>query len=208
MPSAAYLDPTYLIAGAAATIALLILIARIPVIGTALRAIVSLALISVIGFVLVERASIDPYLGKLASQLNLGGQQVVGNAVRVKMASSGHFVVNASIDGTKRRMMIDSGATITALSTATADAAGLQPDPELMPVIIQTANGDVRAQTATVRELRIGNVVARDLKVVVSPAFGRMDVIGMNLLSRLKSWRVEGNTMILVPHHPRPEKDA
>jgi aspartyl protease family protein len=208
MPSAAHLDPTYLIAGAAAAVALLILIARIPVIGTALRAIVSLALVAVIGFVLVERASIDPYLGKLASHLNLGGQQVVGNEVRVKMASSGHFVVNASIDGTKRRMMIDSGATITALSTATANAAGLQPEPELMPVIIQTANGDVQAQTATVRELRIGNVVARDLKVVVSPAFGRMDVIGMNLLSRLKSWRVEGDTMILIPHHPRPEKDA
>jgi aspartyl protease family protein len=27
------------------------------------------------------------------------------------------------------------------------------------------------------------------------------------LLSRLASWRVEGNTMILVPNNPQPEAD-
>lgn len=205
MPGVAQIDPVYLVAGLAAAIVLLVLIARIPVIGTALRAIVSLVLVGAVILVLAERASIDPFLGKLASKLNLGGQQVVGKEVRVKMASNGHFFVNASIDGTRRRMMVDSGATITALSTTTANAAGLQPESELMPVIIETANGSVRAQTAKVKELRIGNIVARDLKVVVSPAFGRMDVIGMNLLSRLQSWRVEGETLILVPHHPKPE---
>jgi aspartyl protease family protein len=26
----------------------------------------------------------------------------------------------------------------------------------------------------------------------------------MNVLSRLASWRVEGRTLILVPHHPQP----
>ena len=208
MPSVSPIDPTYLVIAVMVGLVLLVLISRIPVIGTAIRALVSLALIGAVAFVLIERASIDPYLGKLASRLNLGGQQVVGDEVRVKMASNGHFFVNASLDGTKKRMMVDSGATITPLSAATAAAAGLEPKNEMMPVIIETANGAVRAQTAEVKELRIGNIVARDLKVVVSPAFGKMDVIGMNLLSKLKSWRVEGNTLILVPHHPRPEPGA
>ena len=202
MPSVSPIDPTYLVIAVMVGLVLLVLISRIPVIGTAIRALVSLALIGAVAFVLIERASIDPYLGKLASRLNLGGQQVVGDEVRVKMASNGHFFVTASIDGTKKRMMVDSGATITALSAATAAAAGLEPKNEMMPVIIETANGAVRAQTAEVKELRIGNIVARDLKVVVSPAFGKMDVIGMNLLSRLASWRVEGNTLVLVPRAP------
>jgi len=38
---------------------------------------------------------------------------------------------------------------------------------------------------------------------VVSPAFGETNVLGMNFLSRLASWRVEENTLILVPHHPQ-----
>jgi aspartyl protease family protein len=73
----------------------------------------------------------------------------------------------------------------------------------VLPVILRTANGDIRAQTAEIAELRLGNIVARELAVVVSPAFGRVDVLGMNFLSRLKSWRVEGKTLILVPHHPQ-----
>jgi aspartyl protease family protein len=52
-------------------------------------------------------------------------------------------------------------------------------------------------------ELRFGTIVARDLPVVVSPAFGTTDVLGMNFLSKLKSWRVEGRTLILEPHHPQ-----
>ena len=62
------IDPTWLVAGIVAVVLLLVLITRIPVIGTAIRAIVSLALIAAVGFVLVERAAIDPYLGKLASR--------------------------------------------------------------------------------------------------------------------------------------------
>jgi aspartyl protease family protein len=33
----------------------------------------------------------------------------------------------------------------------------------------------------------------------VSPAFGEVNVIGMNLLSRLKSWGVQDGEMVLVP---------
>ncbi len=67
------------------------------------------------------------------------------------------------------------------------------------PIILETANGQVRPQSAQVAELSIGNIVARDLAVVVSPAFGDIDVLGMNFLSRLHSWRVEGRTLILEP---------
>jgi aspartyl protease family protein len=61
------------------------------------------------------------------------------------------------------------------------------------------------AQTGTIEELRVGNVTARNLKVVSSPALGDLNVLGMNFLSRLASWRVEGRTLIMVPNHPQPE---
>ena len=60
-----------------------------------------------------------------------------------------------------------------------------------------------RAQSSTIGELRLGDITARDLAVVVSPAFGDTDVLGMNFLSRLKSWRVEDGVLVLVPHHPQ-----
>jgi aspartyl protease family protein len=73
---------------------------------------------------------------------------------------------------------------------------------------MRTANGTVRAELVTIDELRFGSVVARDLDAVVAPGLGDANVIGMNLLSRLASWRVEDNTLILVPHHPQTDTDA
>ena len=119
------------------------------------------------------------------------------------MSSDGHFWVTASINGVKRRMLIDSGATVTAISEQTAREAAVDAGSSLAPVILRTANGSAPARTGSIDELRVGNIVARDLKIVTAPGLGNLDVIGMIFLSKLESWRVEGRTLILVPHHPQ-----
>ena len=129
----------------------------------------------------------------------LADQQVSGTETRIRMAEDGHFWADVDIDGVRRRMLIDSGATTTALSTATAKAAGLDSDESPFPVIISTANGDVSARTATARRVTIGTITATDLGIVTSTSFGDTDVIGMNFLSKLGSWRVENATLILTP---------
>ena len=150
-----------------------------------------------------QRGRFDPYLSRIASALNLNGQEVVGQEVRVQMSEDGHFWARVRIGDTERRMLIDSGATLTALSTRTAAEVGLKVERPIFPMLIDTANGRISAETSTVPELKLGDVVARDLPVVVSPAFGETDVLGMNFLSRLKSWRVEGRVLVLTPHHPQ-----
>jgi aspartyl protease family protein len=162
-----------------------------------------IALFAVLTYVFTQRERFDPYLARIASALNISDQKVVGKEVRIRMSPDGHFWAQATIGGVSKRLLIDSGATVTALSQETAAASGLKVEKPIFPLVIQTANGQVTAQTATVDELRLGNIVARDLSVVVSPAFGNTNVIGMNFLSRLKSWRVEGRTLILTPHHPQ-----
>ncbi len=69
--------------------------------------------------------------------------------------------------------------------------------------MLRTANGVARAETGSIDELRVGNIVARNLKVVTAPGLGGLDVLGMNFLSKLESWRVQGQMLILVPHHPQ-----
>jgi aspartyl protease family protein len=161
------------------------------------------AIIALVLLVTGQRAAFNPYFARLASMLKLDGQEVVGKEVRIRMSPDGHFWARARIGGVERRMLIDSGATVTALSANSAAEMGLRPGDAMFPIVLNTANGQVEAQTATVRELRLGDITARDLTVVVSPAFGDTDVLGMNFLSRLKSWRVEDGTLVLVPHHPQ-----
>ena len=190
----------------AALIVVHLIASRIPLIGTLLR----LALWGVIAVLAIgaiqQRSLFDPYFAKITRFLNLApaeDQQVSGKELRIPMSRDGHFWVRARINGIERKLLVDSGATVTALSVDTAEAAGLEPEKSPFPIVLKTANGPVAARTSRVASLRIGNVVARNLPVVVSPAFGDTEVIGMNFLSKLKSWRVEGNTLILEPHHPQ-----
>ncbi len=120
------------------------------------------------------------------------------------MARDGHFWLEAEVNGAPVNFMVDTGATLTALSQSTAQAAGLEPRQGGLPLRLKTANGTILADLTTIDELRFGNVAARGLDAVVAPNLGDTNVIGMNLLSRLKSWGVEDNTMILVPNNPQP----
>jgi aspartyl protease family protein len=182
---------------------IIMLLQKIPFVGRIVRFAISLALFAFLIFILLQEAPYQPELSRITSSLGLDDQKVEGKELRVRMASDGHFWVRASINGVERRMLIDSGATITAHAQSTAQAAGVDAHSTLAPVVLRTANGATPARTGSVDELRVGNIVARNLKIVTAPGLGSLDVLGMNFLSKLDSWRVEGRTLILVPHHPQ-----
>lgn len=166
----------------------------------------TLVLGGVLVLVVLQLARFDSRFEMAVPQIGLPQQVVEGGETRIPMAPDGHFWLRAQINGVQANFMVDTGATITAVSQDVADRAGLKPRRGGLPVMISTANGPVSAQLATADEIRFGNVAARGLDVVTSPNFGDTNVIGMNLLSRLASWRVEGGTtMIMVPNNPQAE---
>lgn len=170
------------------------LIARWPPLGRTLKLALAWIAIFGVGLLIVQNRDRLPDPSRL-----LRDQQVVGEETRIRMNPDGHFYADVTVNGVERRMLIDSGATITALSQETANAAGVDTESALFPVVLSTANGTVEARRGTAASLTVGSIGTRDLGVVVSPAFGDTDVIGMNFLSRLGSWRVEGRTLILTP---------
>ena len=190
---------------------LLFLLFRIPYIGRALRLLFSLAITAFCIFVLLQQGPYDPNLARLMATIGLDDQQVSGEEVRIRMSADGHFWARAAVNGVERRMLVDSGATVTALSERTARLASVDRRTNVLPVVMRTANGAVRADPASVERLRLGSIEARNLKVVISPALGDVDILGMNFLSKLASWRVEGRTLILVPRgrsaHGTPTTD-
>ena len=187
---------------------IIMLLQRIPVVGRLIRFAISLGLLAFLIFILLQEAPDQPELSRLTSSLGLDDQRVSGKELHVTMAADGHFWVNASINGVKRRMLIDSGATVTAISEQTASSAGVKTGTNIAPIMLRTANGVAPARTGSIDELKVGNIVARNLRVVTAPGLGGLDVLGMNFLSKLQSWRVEGRTLVLVPHHPQAASGA
>lgn len=177
----------------------LILLFRVPYVGRLLRAVLSFGLLAFFLFMLFQQAQFDPTLSRLADRLGMSRQEVVGEEIHIPLAPDGHFWVEASINGVERRMLVDTGATLTALTETTAEAAGIDRGASLVPVAVRTANGVVRAQTGVVEVLRLGDLEVRNVRVMVSPAFAGIEVLGMNVLSEVEAWRVEDRTLILTP---------
>jgi aspartyl protease family protein len=181
-----------------------LLIRRVPALGRALRMTSTLGLMGILVLVVLQLSRMDPRFEMAIPEIGLPEQVVEGGETRVELAPDGHFWLRAEINGQPANFLVDTGATLTAICQDPAMAGGLDPREGGLPVRMQTANGSIAADMTTIDELKFGNVAARGIDAIIAPGLGPTNVIGMNLLSRLASWRVEGDTMILVPHHPQP----
>jgi aspartyl protease family protein len=125
------------------------------------------------------------------------GQSISGEAIELRRQDDGHYWIMVDINGRPVRFMVDSGATMTAINATTAQEVGVETDG--YPIVLSTANGRVAAKRATVRSLAVGPHKIENHSVVVSESFGDVNLLGMNFLNSMQSWRVEANVMILQP---------
>jgi aspartyl protease family protein len=126
-------------------------------------------------------------------------QSVSGEAIEIQRRDDGHYWLQLEVNGTPVQFLIDSGATTTAINESTAVEASIDVDRTGYPVIISTANGRVTAKRGSIQTLVIGPHRIQEHPVVVSESFGDTNVLGMNFLDTMKSWKVEGNVMTLQP---------
>jgi aspartyl protease family protein len=125
-----------------------------------------------------------------------GVEQTAPGEIRIRQASDGHFWVTAEVNGEPVRFLIDSGATTTSLSRETAQRVGIAPRAGFQ-AMVQTANGVVMVDRGRADSISIGPISRDDVAVHVSDAFGDLNVIGMNYLSTLSAWGVEGRSLVL-----------
>lgn len=137
------------------------------------------------------------------AKLNLVNQaetRIEGGETIIPLGADGHYHVMLQINGREVPAMIDTGASYTSLEQAAAATLDLDPDPGRLPSELSTANGVILAHFAVARELRVGNILVREAEIAVTPnTAAPQALVGMNLLSKLASWRVERGELHLVP---------
>jgi aspartyl protease family protein len=125
------------------------------------------------------------------------GQSVRGEDITIRRQDDGHYWLQLDVNGRPVRFMIDSGATTTAVNGNTARETGIEVDTTGYPVFLNTANGRVTAQRGVILSLKIGSRELGQHDVVVSESFGDTNVLGMNFLDSMQSWKVEADVMTL-----------
>lgn len=149
-----------------------------------------------IGFALFSFRSEFNALGSRLKAEAVGTPIQSGEELRIPVAEDGHFWVDASINGHEAAFMVDSGASITTVSRETAEQAGIATGFRVAEV--ETANGSVIMRRAQADRFEVGGIARQDLSLLVNPN-DQTNVLGMNFLSSLQSWRVEGHYLVLKP---------
>ncbi|MEZ0243893.1 MAG: retroviral-like aspartic protease family protein, partial [Sphingomonas sp.] len=85
------------------------------------------AIIFVVVLAVSHRYEMQAMFSSVTQTLGIDEQQVSGGTVRIRMSADGHFWARVKLNGVEHMMLIDSGATYTAISEETAQAAGITP---------------------------------------------------------------------------------
>ncbi len=120
------------------------------------------------------------------------------DSVIVPRDAFGHFRSEGRIDGRSVGFLIDTGASVIALTADDAAMLGLHPGNSEYRVLLKTANGVVRAAPTTLDMVEIGDIMVRDVAAVVMPD-GALDenLLGMSFLSRLRHFEYSEGKMVL-----------
>lgn len=126
----------------------------------------------------------------------VGAPVAEGKEIRIPMAIDGHFWVEGEVNGEPVKFLVDSGATMTTMGLESARRARIPVD-AARSQLVRTGNGVVRVATGRADTLSIGSIERRDVSVHVATEV--FNVLGMNFLSSLTRWGVEGRWLVLVP---------
>jgi aspartyl protease family protein len=113
---------------------------------------------------------------------------------RITRSFDGHFYVTAQVNGAPIRFMIDTGATMVALSAEDADRANVPMDGRVG--VARGAGGDVEMTQTRIDSIAIGGLTARAVRGAIVDQLDT-SLLGQSFLSQLQSVEISGDTMTL-----------
>ena len=128
-------------------------------------------------------------LGAAPARVGAGGAAPgAGSSIVLPMTAGGHFNAAGSINGKAVNFMVDTGATIVALSQAEANRIGLDWK-RGRPGLTQTANGTVPVYNVNLTAVRVGDVEIANVAALVVPSEMPMVLLGNSFLNHFNMRR-------------------
>jgi aspartyl protease family protein len=169
-----------------------------------MRSIVTFAALALAASVLVPRYAAK--MGSVSAPVAMAARPpaqpavsaVNSRSVVVPRDARGHFEVDARIDGRRLSFMVDTGASVIALTAGDAGRLGIYPGAREYTTEVRTANGTVRAAPVRLSRVEVSDVVVHDVAALVMPEGALSDnLLGMSFLSRLHHFEYSDGRLVL-----------
>ncbi len=131
--------------------------------------------------------------GDLASTARTGAR-----VVELRAGSMGHYHTVAEINGRRVQVLVDTGATMVALTYEDARALGLSMRDSDFTHRVSTANGFGRVAPVMIDRISIGDITVRNVRgAVMEPGKLGTTLLGMSFLGRLQRVDMRAGTLVL-----------
>jgi len=118
--------------------------------------------------------------------------------VVIQRDARGHFAVEGAVDGRRIGFMVDTGASVIALTERDASRLGYHPAPRDYVGRVRTANGIARVAPVKLDTVEIGGVMVRNVDAVVMPDEALSEnLLGLSFLSRLRRFEYREGRLVL-----------
>jgi aspartyl protease family protein len=121
-----------------------------------------------------------------------------GATAELKAGSNGHFVTDADVNGRSITVMVDTGASMVALTYEDARVIGLAPRASDFTNRVNTANGVAKVALIVIDRIQIGDVLVRNVAAaVVEDGKLQTTLLGNSFLSKLSRYEMRSGRLVL-----------
>jgi aspartyl protease family protein len=114
----------------------------------------------------------------------------------LQRADNGHFLTVADVNGAPTRFVVDTGATMVALTEEDAERAHVAFDTSQFAVVGAGASGDIHGQDVMLDNVVLDGKRVENLHAVVLDGLS-VSLLGQNYLRHLETVSISGDTMTL-----------
>jgi len=142
-------------------------------------------------------AELVPHRGSTSSPPPTAMRAAEPHTVTFRTRQNGHYFVEAQVNGTPIRFLVDTGATDVMLTAADARRAGINPNALNYTRRVQTANGMILNAPVVLTRVSIGPIEVENVHGSVNQADSGMSLLGMSFLGRLSGYEVRDGALTL-----------
>ena len=120
-----------------------------------------------------------------------------GGAMVLRREGDGHFYATAEIESGDYEMLVDTGASVVALTAQDARSIGLEWDQDALRPVAQGAGGPVMGVPATIHDMSVGDFEAHDVEAIIVPDGLPVSLLGQSFLRHVPNVQIANDTLTL-----------
>jgi len=124
-------------------------------------------------------------------------EQWLAGEMVLPRSRDGHFYADVAVDDVALNMLVDTGASVVALTGEDAEAIGLSWAASEVRPVARGASGAVHGVPVTLARVQLGQIEARDVPAIVVPEGLGISLLGQSFLSRIERVEIDQERMLL-----------